>query len=493
VIVAAASAADSSIRSSATVTIQDYVTVTPAAAAVATGGTEQFTATVNGSNSSVAWSVNGVPGGDNSLGTISAKGLYTAPSVVSDSNVTITAVDPADTLASANAAVQLSGPLAPLKITSGGTYSGNWLSNDPNTPAVTIQTDEPVLIENSTVTGKGNLLVVKGSTSSAKLTSGANISIQNVTGVALDPGIAGKQRGSFVSASAVSRLSVTHCTMTGVSFGVAVAQSTLTELSISNNVANDMEDRASDGKGGFTDKRPNLGHFVILNGVHAAMGGDISWNQVIDTPGHASVEDIISIFGSSGQSASNSIRIHDNYLQGAFSPSAVKNNYTGSGIMTDGSSNSLATATGFVQIYGNQVVHTANAGIGIDAGHDISVTGNSVVSCGKDASGAWIATTYALATDMWNAYKTSVYFNNSISATAGGLVRPDAAGNPSVADIWAPGVSASLNNSVGKNSFTNPCMVGGDTTLDSETEEYDAWVAKLAFAAQTIGSQAPVP
>jgi hypothetical protein len=286
---------------------------------------------------------------------------------------------------------------------------------------------------------------------------------------------------------------VTNCTMTGVSFGVAVSQSNLTALSIRNNVANNMEDRASDGTGGLTNSRPYLGHFVILSGVKAANGGDISWNQVIDTPGKASVEDMINIFSSSGAAAGNAIRIHDNYLQGAFSPAAANNNYTGSGIMTDGSSNSLGTATGFVQIYDNQIVHTANVGIGIDAGHDISATGNSVVSCGKDGSGAWIATTYAQAMVMWNDYKTSVYFNNTISGTTGGLVRPNATGGAAVADLWAPGASATFNNTVGENFFTNPCMSGGDATLDPENAAHDAWLAKLVSAAQTIGSPTPAP
>jgi hypothetical protein len=362
------------------------------------------------------------------------------------------------------------------------------VSNDPNTPAVTVQTDAPVSIEDSTVTGKGRLIVVKGSG------SGANVSIQNVTGVALDPGVAGMQRGSFVLASIVNSLSVTNCTMSGVSFGVAVMMSPLINaLTISNNVANNMEDRASDGNGGLTSSGPYMGHFVIFNGVHLPNGGDISWNQVIDTPGDASVEDIINIFGSSGGSAANSIRVHDNYLQGAFSPAAEADDYSGSGIMTDGGSNSLTEATGFVQIYNNQIVHTANIGIGIDAGHDISVTGNRIVSCGKDASGNWIATTYAVGIDMWNIYKTGVFFNNSISGTSGGLVKPGASGTPSINNIWTPAVSATLDNMVGTNNFTNPCMAGGDTTLDAETAEYEAWVGKLANAGETIGSQSPAP
>jgi hypothetical protein len=494
VTITATSAADSNISAGATVTIPDVVTVTPASISVASGNSRQFAASINGTGStSVLWSVGGVAGGNNTLGTISASGLYTAPQLAPNAPVEVTATEASDSLASGGAAVTVTGlSHAPITITYGGTYTGNWVSDDPATPAILVQTNEPVFIENSSVTGKGNLIIVKGSG------SGANVTIQNVTGTALDPGIAGKQRGSFFFGTAINSLAVTNCTMTGVSFGVYVEQSTLTALSIDNNVANNMEDRASDGNGGFTTVRPSLGHFVILSGVHAASGGDISWNQVIDADGNSSVEDIINIYSSSGQSVANSIRIHDNYLQGAFSPAAVNDDYSGSGIMMDGSSNSLGTATGFVQIYDNQVVHTANAGIGLDAGHDISVTGNSVVSCGIDASGNWFTTTYALATNMWNAYGTSVYFNNTLSGNSGGLVRPNDSGNPMGANIWAPAASATLNNIVGTNDFTNPCFAGGGTMLDiensnAETAQYVVWLAKLASASETIGSQSPAP
>ena len=73
-------------------------TVTIAGASqIRVGDTAQFTATVTGGTSSaVTWQVNGVAGGVKATGTISATGLYTAPSTLpSPNNVTISAVDPA--------------------------------------------------------------------------------------------------------------------------------------------------------------------------------------------------------------------------------------------------------------------------------------------------------------------------------------------------------------------------------------------------------------
>jgi hypothetical protein len=64
-------------------TVVGLIAVSPAAVAVSLGGTQQFTATEGGApTTAVTWAVNGVTGGDASIGTISTAGLYTAPTVV---------------------------------------------------------------------------------------------------------------------------------------------------------------------------------------------------------------------------------------------------------------------------------------------------------------------------------------------------------------------------------------------------------------------------
>src|SRR5579863_7058965 len=56
------------------------VTVAPATACVLLGEPRIFTATVsNTTNTTVNWSVNGIPGGNATVGTIDAGGVYTAP------------------------------------------------------------------------------------------------------------------------------------------------------------------------------------------------------------------------------------------------------------------------------------------------------------------------------------------------------------------------------------------------------------------------------
>src|SRR5438270_8931732 len=76
---------------------------------VAAGGTQQFTAMVqNTSNTAVTWQVNGMTGGNATVGTISSSGLYTAPGVVPNpATVTVTAVSQADATKSASAQVTI--------------------------------------------------------------------------------------------------------------------------------------------------------------------------------------------------------------------------------------------------------------------------------------------------------------------------------------------------------------------------------------------------
>jgi hypothetical protein len=87
------------------------LSVSPSAASVFLGATQQFQAAMNGSaQSNVTWQVNGVAGGDATLGVISSAGMYTAPQVLPPStNITITA---ADGTASATAAVTLEASLS---------------------------------------------------------------------------------------------------------------------------------------------------------------------------------------------------------------------------------------------------------------------------------------------------------------------------------------------------------------------------------------------
>lgn len=362
-----------------------------------------------------------------------------------------------------------------LVITTGGTYSGNWASNDPAVPAVYVNTDQPVTIQNATVTGRGDLIVVNGN-------YGAHVTVQNVTGTALDPGVRGAQRGSFVRATKAVALQVTHCSMYGVSFGVQVLYSTMQSLSVSANVASELEDRASDGQGGLLVSRPSLGHFVMLNQV-VAPAADISWNQVVDTVGQSSTEDVINLYKAQGLPGSP-IRVHDNYLEGYSSTTSPQ--YTGVGIITDGDGKLPDTAN--VVIASNEMVHAAGSGIEIATGSNIAVTQNRVVSCGVDSAGNWIAMPFVNAIVVWNYYGSLAMVNDTVQGTFGGMVRPSDTGAPEVADIWSRSSDLNATDTLGPNQFTDPCLVNGQLNLNAEATERAYWQTKLKAARISPGT-----
>ncbi len=110
--VTAAAAANTSVSASASVTVTPVVSVTvnPHSAAVETNHILQFSVTVvNTTNTAVIWQVNGVTGGNSTVGTIDANGLYTAPgSVPAQPTVTVTAISVADPTKSDSASVTIS-------------------------------------------------------------------------------------------------------------------------------------------------------------------------------------------------------------------------------------------------------------------------------------------------------------------------------------------------------------------------------------------------
>lgn len=97
-----------------TIAVQSSVQVSVSPAGVVTlqpGGTFQFAATVAGTtDTAVQWSVNGIPGGNSTVGAISPAGLYTAPSTVPNPNtVTIPATSTVDPTRPGTAVVIVTG------------------------------------------------------------------------------------------------------------------------------------------------------------------------------------------------------------------------------------------------------------------------------------------------------------------------------------------------------------------------------------------------
>jgi serine protease len=90
------------------------VSVSPATATIARGATQAFAATVlNTSLLVVTWQVNGIAGGNATVGTINSSGVYTAPAaVLTPATVSVSAVSSAPGAASGSAQVTITSPFA---------------------------------------------------------------------------------------------------------------------------------------------------------------------------------------------------------------------------------------------------------------------------------------------------------------------------------------------------------------------------------------------
>ena len=91
----------------------------------------------------------------------------------------------------------------------GGTYTGDWQSLNPNTPAVSIQTTAPVTLLNCISihrkTGFGQPML-------------AHNNHYGCYGVGLDPKIYGEQRGDFLRVWQAAKVTIEHNDITGFAF-----------------------------------------------------------------------------------------------------------------------------------------------------------------------------------------------------------------------------------------------------------------------------------
>jgi hypothetical protein len=93
------------------------VVLSPLSASMGVGTSKQFTATVTGtSNTAVTWSVDGVNGGNPTVGAVSTSGLYTSPALEGNHTVTATCVANTGTSASAQVTVQGTAAVSPSSV-----------------------------------------------------------------------------------------------------------------------------------------------------------------------------------------------------------------------------------------------------------------------------------------------------------------------------------------------------------------------------------------
>jgi hypothetical protein len=300
-----------------------------------------------------------------------------------------------------------------IVIRRGGTYTGTFRSPDSSRPCVRIATTEPVVLDSCLFEGAGHLVEC--------LLPGARLTLRRCVGRGLPPTKDQTPRGRFLTISEARSVRVEQCRLEQTSgiyvykwSGDGTARQT---LKILGNRVRNIDGRYRDG-GGLTVS------FVGLNQVRGVAGIEIAWNEVLNQPDESLVEDNISLYNSSG-TARSPIRVHDNYVQGAYPYPATSGKYTGTGLNTDGDGSSALTTTAYVEAYHNQFVSTCNAAMNIAAGHDIRFHHNRMVTSGYLPDGRALPTTYA-ATAVFNAYRkpAAVFFGHRVDHNVIGYAKP---------------------------------------------------------------------
>ena len=374
---------------------------------------------------------------------------------------------------------------APIVITKGGTYSGNWESKDGTVAAVKVQTSEPVIIENCKIRAAGEGV--------SAYSTDANLTVRNCTGEALNPNVLGKQKQGFVAAGVFKTLTVENNEETGFATGVRALNygtdvtRTGQKLIVRFNKFRNVDGRESDGAGGYSkDAIGKGGSAISLNTLRSAQV-EIAWNEIINTPYNSRPEDIISTYESSGTSA-NPIHIHDNYIQGGYAADpAARVNYSGCGIQIGDAPNK--DDVGYSNVHDNQIINTENCGIGISAGHHQQVHHNRIVSAKTTSTGVVLGGNYRNGLGLWDYY-----------ADTGQICKPT--GNPfwhdnsmhdnvvNVANFAGTAASdyyCSLDAGANVTQLNNVNNMGHIATNADEQAEYTRWKDKLIVQKIKVG------
>ncbi|UQN09691.1 NPCBM/NEW2 domain-containing protein [Deinococcus sp. QL22] len=364
----------------------------------------------------------------------------------------------------------------PIVITKGGTYSGNW-ENTLHKPAVLIQTSEPVIIENSNIRSRGNLI------------SGfANrLTVRNTRGYALNPNVAGKAAGRAVNAEEFLNLRVENSYFEGSTGiyarafrGNAAAGDT---IKILRNRFKNTDGRLSDGAGGYNGSYDVVAA-ILFNNVKRLPNVEIAWNEIINEPGKSRTEDNMNFYLSSG-TPSSPFLIHNNYIQGAYGMSpTTEATYAGGGIILGDGLVTDPLDTGYARVYNNQIVSTTNYGIAIAGGVDNQMYNNRVLSSGRLADGQRIpaANVGLYVWDPTGAGQLSpaTFANNRMENNVVGWTKVAADGSTNNNPMWFPHCSLNGTLCAGNQNL-------GIITLDMEKQEYQGWLSKISANNVKVG------
>lgn len=371
----------------------------------------------------------------------------------------------------------------PITIFKGGVYRGNWESQDARVPAVTISTSQPVTIEYSNIRSRGPLIY-----SAFKK---ASLTVRHTRGEALNPNRPLREYrtpGRFLHLEEFRSAVVENNELIGTSgmyFRAYHGQASLNQtVRILRNRARNIDGRYSTGSGTFSDTQFHRVQFVQFNQVRHISGVNIAWNEVINEPGKSRVEEVISMFLSSGV-ASSVIKIHNNYIQGAYGLQPTRLKYDGAGMnIGDGSSKTVKDAAGFIHAYNNQLVGT-NTGIALSAGHDLLAYNNRFISSGRLPDGR-PTLGQNVGVYIWDAQgnrRYGTFYNNVARDNLIGWAKP-LVGRLAQNPTWFPHCAL---GTLGSSLCRNNIQLSSPITVTMERQEYARWQAKLRAAGIRVG------
>jgi hypothetical protein len=477
-----AQSAASPISSGLAATLQS-VTITPSAPAVAIGSTIQLKAVATFSDGSIKDVTSDFTWQSSNLRTmtVNSSGLL--------SGVATGKAKLSGSYSGQQAAVQASSTTgevdwrAPIVITQGGTYSGNWRSSSAQVAAVTIATQDPVIIQDSHISSSSNLIQVN--------VKGANVTVRNSLGLGLNAGVKGQPNGVFLDITSPARLDVENNYMENVRDGVSVhgyssGRDEQQTLLIRGNRARNLTGLFSDGSAGYLPgegANVSVSRFVELDGVQSVPAIDLGWNEVVNYPTQSRVSDVINLYRSSG-TPNQPLEVHDTYIQGAYPYQPAKDAYLGGGIKTDGAADDTPiNASAYTYIHDNQVVGTVGYGIALNAGHDNIAANNRVISSGLLADGTMIAAQQVGLSnvDVHGVTGRASHYNNSMHDNLVGWAcwTSSCAASGYRHDQYLPEAPQDYSN--------NDTIPAGRITLNMEESEYLVWMNKTASAGIRIG------
>ncbi len=375
----------------------------------------------------------------------------------------------------------------PVVIRRGGSYSGHWYSESADTPAVVIETSDPVVLEDCQIRSRSALIRVTR--------PGAKVTVRNCHAVALNPESHGIAHGRFLTASKPDSI-VIERNLIEDSAGIQIdgAGMPSRRISIRFNRVRNIVGKLSNGmkgyieSGQYSDRNSTVQvQFVRLNRVLSS-AVEIAWNEVINDPDRSRVEDNVAIVNSRGGGSSTPIRIHNNFIRGGFPFPSWLSSYSGGGIVIDGSGQKESELSAYVQITDNQIISTSNYGIGISSGYETLVTRNRVLGANRLTPGVRTpsANVGIYVRDYYGLRNRGLFRNHKVSGNVVGWHRADGQRNDEALLDCEP------------SSCLDVVRWSEDITLGDESDEYRRWQKKLRTQRVALGPSSdlctpPVP